>query len=198
MARTAGSHGIKTKALICENAFIIAGHVGFEALTMRDLARACGIQVAAIYYYFPDKQSLLMSLLSDHFDQLHQITAQCAPDDTARDRLIAFAQNHVVFHATHRAQALLASQELRSLSKANASLILPRRQSYERQLRQILRDGLRDQSFMITDIALTSLAILAMLTEVSVWVRPDAQTSLVQTAHHYALLALKIVVAKPA
>lgn len=195
MARIAGSDSTKTRALICEKALVLSAKTGFEALTMRDLAGACGIQVAAIYYYFPDKQSLLVSLLTVHYDLLLHGASAIPINAAAETKLLAFAKFHIEFHAMHRTQALLAAQELRSLTKANASLILPRRQAFERHLRKILNDGVKVGAFNIIDVALMSIALLAMLTEIAVWLREDGKTSLAQVADHYAKIILKMVVA---
>lgn len=192
MARIAGSDSAKTRALICEKALALSAQVGFEALTMRALAGAVGVQVAAIYHYFPDKQSLLASLLNTHFDRLLEAARTLPASGPAKERMLAFARFHITDHAMHRPSALLAAQELRSLNRANASVILPKRQTYERKLRQILSDGLDEGTLDVQDINLLSAAMLAMLTEVAIWFRPGGKSSLEDVADAYALTALKM------
>jgi AcrR family transcriptional regulator len=193
MARIAGSDSTKTKALICEKALGLAAQTGFDALTMRALAAACNLQVAAIYHYFPDKQSLLASLLTTHFDRLLNAANALPAQPTATARLLSFARFHIVFHATHKPEALLAQQELRSLTRGNADVILPKRHSYERVLRRILVDGMADNSFAIPDPNLSCAAMLAMLSEIAVWYRAGGKATLDETSNAYALAALKMV-----
>ena len=193
MARIAGSDSTKTRALICEKALGLSAQTGFEALTMRSLAAAAGVQVAAIYHYFLDKQTLLASLLSVHFDHLLDAASTLPRSGPARDRLLSFARFHIQYHATHRTESLLAAQELRSLSRDNARLILPKRQAYERILRQILTDGMADKSFSVADLGLTSAAMLAMLTEIAIWFRPGGKSTLDNVSDAFASAALKMV-----
>jgi AcrR family transcriptional regulator len=195
MARIAGSDSVKTRALICEKALLLSAQTGFEALTMRALSSAAGVQVAAIYHYFPDKQSLLASLLTAHFDGLLAAAHALPQAAPAPQRLVNFATFHILHHANHRTEALLAAQELRSLNRANAGIILPKRQTYERLMRTILSEGVADGSFHVADIGLTSAAVLAMLTEVAIWYRPGGKASLDEVAQSYARMALKMVAA---
>jgi AcrR family transcriptional regulator len=195
MARIAGSDSVKTRALICEKALALSAQAGFEALTMRVLAAAAGIQVAAIYHYFPDKQSLLASLLIVHFDRLLEGVRALPQGTPASVRLLSFAQFHIAFHAAQRLQCLFAAQELRSLNRTNARIILPKRQAYERVLQHILRDGVADKSLAVLDPGLSAAAVLAMLTEIAIWFRPDGKATLDETALTYAHVALKMVAA---
>lgn len=193
MARIAGSDSAKTRALICKKALELSAQTGFEALTMRALAAAVGVQVAALYHYFPDKQSLLASLLTAHYDRLITEVNALPQAATAPDRLLAFAQFHIAYHATHRPQTLLALQELRSLTRANASQILPKRQAYERVLRHILSDGASNTVFSVPDISLTATALLAMLSEVAIWFRASGKANLHEVSSHFAGTVLKMV-----
>jgi AcrR family transcriptional regulator len=193
MARIAGSDSTKTRALICEKALTLAAQTGFEALTMRALAASVGVQVAALYHYFPDKQSLLASLLITHFDRLLEAARALPQTGPSPQRFVSFAAFHVTYHAMHRPEALLGAQEMRSLSRANASVILPKRQSYERILRQILHDGITDKSFSIANNALTAAAILAMLSETAIWFRSGGKFALHEVANDFATSALKMI-----
>jgi AcrR family transcriptional regulator len=193
MARIAGSDSAKTRALICAKALELSAQTGFEALTMRALATAVGVQVAALYHYFPDKQSLLASLLNDHFDQLLAHEHALPASGQAKNRLLAFARAHIMYHAVNRASALFAMQELRGLSRANADIVLHKRQIYERLLRHILSDGVGEGAFEVSDIALTSAGLLAMLSEVAIWFRPGGKTNLDEISNAYASAALRFV-----
>ena len=62
--------------------------------------------------------------------------------------------------------------ELRSLSRERLSAMLKLRAAYEKELRQILRDGAASGVFRIDDIGLTTMAIIQMITGVIVWFRP--------------------------
>ena len=66
MARTIGSDGEKTQNAIREAAVRLIARRGFEAVSMRLLAAEVGVQAAALYRYFPNKEELLFSLMREH------------------------------------------------------------------------------------------------------------------------------------
>lgn len=64
---------------------------GYEAVSMREIAAAVGVQAAALYYHFPDKQSLYLATMDYAFkDQLKRPTAALNGDDLPLVRLQRF------------------------------------------------------------------------------------------------------------
>lgn len=193
MARVAGSEAVKTKAAIVKAALLLISQGGFEALTMRKLSAAVGLQVGALYYHFKDKQALLAFLLEQHFDRLSGEIGALKPLETLSEALVQFCRFHIVFHANHRLNAMLAAQEMRSLDRGNAAILLKKRSNYERNLRDILSAGLGGGDFKIDDIGLTTSGILALLTEVAIWFRSGGKQTLEEMAAGQAAMILKMV-----
>jgi len=52
------------------------------------------------------------------------------------------------------------------------------RERYERNLGEILAAGIRDGSFKIADLRVTTMAIIAMLTGITSWYRSDGRLDL--------------------
>ncbi len=67
---------------------------GSSAMSMRQLAQACGVQVAAIYHYFPSKDELLRSVVEErrYSARLVEMPLDLAVSDPAEDRLRAVFQ----------------------------------------------------------------------------------------------------------
>lgn len=195
MARTAGSEGTKTKVSIAETALRLIAQGGFEALTMRALSAGVGLQVGALYYHFKDKQALLAFLLDRHFDKLLSEFGELKLAAVPADRLVQFNNFHIMFHANDRLSAMLAAQEMRSLDRVNAAILLKKRGNYERLLRLILQDGVGAGAFEIDEIGLTATGILALLTEVAIWFRPGGKQTLDEMAAGQAAMILKMVTA---
>ncbi len=193
MARIAGSDGTKTKAAIVDAALLLIAQGGFEALTMRKLSAAVGLQVGALYYHFNDKQALLVFLLGQHFDRLLSKLGELKRPELMPEALVQFSQFHIQFHANHRLSAMLAAQEMRSLDRSNAAILLKIRGNYEKKLRDILSAGVGNGDFKIEEIGLTTGAILALLTEVSIWFRPGGKQTLDEMAGSHAAMVLKMV-----
>lgn len=190
MARTIGSDGAKTRERIRLKALELTARHGFEALTMRQLAGAAGLQVGALYYHFPDKQALLLALMEAHLGSL--LDANLPGAGEASDQLLDFCRRHILFHIQNRQAGHVANNELRSLNRENLAAVLKLRGQYEKRLRQILQEGVLSGQFQISQPPLMSAAILGMLGEVCVWYRDGGAQTLDEVAIAYAVTALRM------
>jgi AcrR family transcriptional regulator len=193
MARTAGSDGKKTRAAIHAKALELIVRHGFEALTMRQLADAVGLQAGALYHYYPSKQALLLALMETHLKAALEAADLVANEGAAPARLTAFARFHILHHVRHRQANHVANNELRSLSRENFASVMKLRTAYEKKLRSILKDGADAGAFAMQDAQVTGAALLAMLNEVIVWFREGGKFTIAETAEMYAQMALKMV-----
>jgi AcrR family transcriptional regulator len=194
MARTTGSDGEKTEAAIRAAAEMLIARHGYEAVSMRQLASEVGVQAAALYRYFPTKEELLFTLLSEHMQELAAAWERAKPEtgDPAR-RLAAFVANHIRFHVMRRHSTHVSNMELRSLSRERLSAMLKLRSAYEKELRAILRDGAEQGVFAIDDVGLTAMAIIQMITGVIVWFRPDERLSVSEVTETYLAMTMRLV-----
>jgi AcrR family transcriptional regulator len=198
MARTAGSNGEATQAAIRDAAATLMARYGYEAVSMRQLAAEVGVQAAALYRYFPTKEDLLFTLMREHMQALlaSWVAERPAHGDPVA-RLSAFVSNHIRFHVARRHSTHVSNMELRSLSPARLTAILKLRGQYEKELRQILREGAEARLFRIDDAALTAMAIIQMITGVIVWFRPPEtdheRLSVAQVAHTYHTMTMRLV-----
>ena len=194
MARTAGSDGEKTEAAIRDASVALIARHGFEAVTMRQLAAEVGVQAAALYRYFPTKEDLLFTLMHDHMTGLTASWQDARPGQTSAEAgLAAFVRNHIAFHVARRNATHISNLELRSLSPERLTAILKLRNSYEKELRQILRDGADAGAFDIDDAQLTAMAIIQMITGVIVWFRPGDRLSVDEVTDTYLNMAMRLV-----
>lgn len=194
MARTTGSDGEKTEAALREAALMLMARHGYEAMSMRQLAAEVGVQAAALYRYYATKEDLLYALLNEHMDQLiagWEVAAPTSLDPS--ERLAAFVRHHVSFHVARRHSTHVSNMELRSLSPERLTAVLRLRTSYEKNLRQILRDGAESGAFAIDDVGLTAMAIIQMITGVIVWFRPDERLSVGEVTETYLKMTLRLV-----
>jgi AcrR family transcriptional regulator len=197
MARTTGSDGERTERALREAALTLMARHGYDAVTMRQLAAEVGVQAAALYRYFPTKEDLLFTLMREHMEGLLAAWEKARPSSPApAARLSAFVRNHIRFHVERRHSTHVSNMELRSLSRERLTSMLRLRSAYEKELRQILRDGAEDGTFAVEEPALTAMAIIQMITGVIVWFRPDERLSVEEVAETYLGMTLRLVGAK--
>ena len=174
MSRTAGSHGPATLAAIRKSGLRLIYQHGYEALTLRQLAADVGILSGSLYNHIKTKQDLLFTLVRDHMtDLLANLNAALAGRDEPAEALAAFVRLHVTYHMERRYEVYIANSELRSLEPANRATIIAMREAYEARLIRILEQGVAAGRFRVVDTRIGAFAIIAMLTGICTWYRPD-------------------------
>ncbi|MBP7335891.1 TetR/AcrR family transcriptional regulator [Niveispirillum sp.] len=195
MARTAGSHGPKTMEAIRKAALTLIYRKGYEAITLRQLADAVGIQPGSLYNHVRNKQDILFDLVHDHMTTLLAEVQQAVPAGaTPLAQLEAFIAFHVGYHITRREQVFIANSELRSLEAGNHAAIVALRKRYEGVLIDILRRGAENGSLRAEDPTIAAYAILSMLTGICSWYQPSGRKSAEQLVTMHRDLILRGIV----
>ena len=193
MARRIGSDGTRTHAAIREAAIRLIARYGYEALSMRRLAEEVGLGAAALYRYFPNKQTMLVSLMEDHMVEMLDAWQAAEASGPAADRLEAFTRFHIRFHWPRIDSLFLSYMELRSLSEQNFAHIEDLRNRYERGVVAILSDGQSNGEFSPMDPRVTARAIIALLNGLTTWYRPDGPISREEIEDIYWSMVARVV-----
>lgn len=76
--------------VILDNALALMSAHGAAGMSMRGLAKACNLQVAAIYHYFDSKADLLTAVVAERqYGERLQLPLEVNPEDPPADRLRA-------------------------------------------------------------------------------------------------------------
>jgi len=193
MARTAGSIGKETEKRVLREALTLFAHRGYAAVSMRQIAGACGIQAGALYNYFPTKQSILHGLMKTHMQDLLAALDAEPVHNSPITALEAFARFHIRYHIDKPEGVFVSYMELRNLEPGPYSEIMKLRQAYERRLRGILRDGQTTGAFRIDDVPVTAMAIISMMTGVNTWFRYGGRLGVEEIEKIYVNLVLSVV-----
>ncbi len=65
--------GKEKVALILDAAKSLIGSRGNDAVSMREIAKHCGIAPSSIYQYFPDKNALLAAIMEESFEKIRDM-----------------------------------------------------------------------------------------------------------------------------
>jgi len=191
MARTVGSSGPKTLAAIRQAGLDLIYRHGYEAMSLRRLAAEVGLREGSLYNHIASKQELLFSLVDDHMDQLLAAMQEAMEGITGGEaRLRAFVTFHLTYHMQRQAEVFVINSELRSLDEAGLKTIVAKRDAYEEALVEILRLGSQEGSFASADCRVAAKAIIAMLTGVCTWFKPEGRLSIDQIVPLYIRLVM--------
>src|SRR6266481_3958854 len=160
---------------------------GYNAATMRDIARMAGIQAASIYYHYASKQALLVEIMDTHMQRLDaKLEHIVGKQGTVQQRLYEAIANHIHLHTRYKSEFFIIDTEIRALEGNNRTYILSLRDHYEALLQDLLQDGMEQGVFRSSDVKVLSYAIIAMCTEVSTWFRPNGRLSVQQVIDLYS------------
>lgn len=181
--------GRSMRDCILDAAVQLFAEYGYHAAPLRTIALHAGIKAASIYHHYPNKQSLLVEIMETHMQRLNEsikriIQLQLEPGRCLHEAIA----NHIRMHTTSKSEFFIIDTEIRSLEGKNRSYILSLRDQYEAYLQTVLRDGMEKGIFRDCDVKVTSYAIIAMCTQVSVWFRDGGRLTVQQVIDMYSQL----------
>lgn len=192
--RTLGSKGEETERLLREAGVKLMAVYGYEAVSLRMLAKEVGIQAGSLYNYISNKQDFLFSLLSQIIQDLNEEMAGAMDGvEDPVERLKRFIAVHIDFHTRRKDEVFIGNMELRSLERGHRDAIVKMRNAYEDQLKGILRAGVESGVFQVRDIKVARLALFAMITSISNWYRPDGPNTIRELIDEYTTLAFAML-----
>lgn len=195
--RTVGSKGETTELLLREAGVRLIAKHGYEAVSLRMLAKEVGIQAGSLYNYINNKQEFLFDLLASIIrDLVEEMTQELDGLTDPSERLHVFIRRHIEFHTSRKEEVFIGNMELRSLTPENFKLIQRMRDDYEAILGSIIEDGRKAGQFHCPDPAVAKLAIINMLTAISSWYRPEGRRRIETLIEEYTRMIFLMLEAK--
>ncbi len=183
--------GVETRDEIEEAAVDLFARLGYHATSMRAIAEAADIQPAAIYHWFPSKESILIQLQNDFMERLTDaVTTAMAAVRRPALKLAAAVREHVVYHGLNTREAFVTDSEIRALSDGAREALLESRDGYEEVFRSLIVDGIEEGELKTPDPAVATYAILLQCTGVALWYQPDGPLPLERIAELHIELVL--------
>ncbi len=187
--RTIGSKGENTELLLREAGVRLIAQHGYEAVSLRMLAKEVGIQAGSLYNYISNKQQFLFDLLAAIIrDLVEEMTRELEGLTDPSERLRIFIRRHIDFHTRRKEEVFIGNMELRSLTPEHSRVIRQMRDEYEAILRTIIKDGLECGQFRCSDPGIVKLAILTMLTAIASWYRLEGRRNIEALTAEYTTL----------
>ncbi|WP_180899108.1 TetR/AcrR family transcriptional regulator [Martelella soudanensis] len=192
--RTLGSKGEVTEKLLREAGIRLIARHGYDAVSLRHLAKEVGIQAGSLYNYISNKQDFLHALMGDIIRDLNNDMEQAmAGLDDPLEMLRAFIRVHILFHTKRKDEVFIGNMELRSLTDENRADIVKMRDEYEDRLDHILKKGQESGIFRFSNRRTVRLALFAMLTQIANWYSPKGKESISSITEEYIDLAVAML-----
>ena len=150
---------------------------GFARTGMREIVREAGLSPANLYYYFRGKDELLAFCQDHALDRmLAEVGRARRTKRSAAERLKSVIRAQVLCMLDDLAGAA-AHLEVDVLPSRVRVRIVGKRDRYERAVRRLIEEGVRENRFVTSDPALAARAILGAVNWSARWYDPGGERS---------------------
>lgn len=150
---------------------------GFADTGMRDIAMAADLSPANLYHYFNGKDEILFYCQDRALNRmLDGITASRRSVRDPAERLRAVLVTHLLT-MLDEVEGATAHLQVEGLAPALRARIVRKRDRYERALRRLIAEGVREGAFAAGNTSLLARAMLGALNWTVTWYRPQGPLS---------------------
>jgi AcrR family transcriptional regulator len=164
---------------------------GYNATSMNDLAKECGLFKGSLYHYFKNKEAILQEVIQSYFEYL---LLYLEPINSSKampaEKLRMSLEIQIRAIEANRDAVSVALREDRAISNPYREAYIAQRNRLEDHLASILAEGIEKGVFRKVDIRLTTKAILGMCNWATVWYSRSGRLSSKAIAKHFTDLAI--------
>lgn len=172
---------------------------GYAGTSLKSVADELGISTPALYWYFPSKEDLYVSVIEQAMNDFMSYVLQSITDSDPVFKLSELVRAHVTWQLQ---QPELARAFDRTMSvkgprtgipEARLEPIVKLELEYVETVRSILREGVQEGVFAVDDVKTTAFAIITLCEYVTTWYNPDGDLSVAAVANRYEGLVRRMV-----
>jgi AcrR family transcriptional regulator len=163
---------------------------GIAAAGMREIAEEAGLSPGNLYHYFSGKDEILLFCQERTLERM--LAAVKEARGTAAERLRAVLQAHV-HSMLDELESATAHLDVEALPEGMRAQMIEKRDVYERAIRAIVADGVKNREFARCDASLVTRAMLGAVNWTARWYRPDGPqtpTEIAQALSDYLVKGL--------
>jgi AcrR family transcriptional regulator len=153
-----------TKVSILRSAAKLFAQNGFDATSVREIAKNSGVNIAMIYYYFQTKEGLYQEILEDACRALSLSLADCI--DRKRDpeeNIYCFIKTYINFLQNHKTLHLIFLRETISQTKLMKIIVKKYGLKIFGLVHGIIEEGVEKGVFREQDTTLSTINLFSMI-----------------------------------
>ena len=164
---------------------------GYHASSMREIARAVKVEQAALYYYYPSKQSLLYEIIKQNLQDLTaNIDAEVESAENTTEKVRAFL-NMLVRHVLKRREEAGLTPEMRNLNRKQRNELRQMNMDYIDKFRRLLDKGVKEKAIRPCDTKFSAMLLLSGAISIAQWYRRDGSLTADEIAEIFADQAMQ-------
>lgn len=157
---------------------------GYDNATTRELAGMAGVSKASIYYHFKDKEEILLNVLKNAVEQLHDAFKLCVSDEEEPQKnLFNIVFNLLNIIQTDKMQIGLLIKEIERLKPEQRGLIQKKVHAAYKLVEDEIKKLESQGKLKSLNINALSFSLLAMCNWTYHWFEPDKPLTTEDLAH---------------
>ncbi len=165
-------HGIKRLAVLREAAASF-NYKGYHATSLAEIAESLGVTKAALYHYFPNKNSLLSACFAHAMEACFASLERGKKEGrNGREKLILTLRLYL-HELIDELNCCVVLMEEQALEPEDRLKLVKERDRFERSLRALVKEGVADGSIAPCDPKLAIFVVLGALNWVPKWFKPS-------------------------
>ena len=153
-----------TKAHILREAERLFAKHGYSGVSMREIAEACKMTKANLYYYFKDKESLYVQVLeADMLALISALEQASQQGGTCREKITRFAETFMNLVREKNTLIQMTMRHFGGLEREIRGLVRRYRVHLMEPIERVLQEGVRRRELCALNTRLAALSLLGMM-----------------------------------
>jgi len=162
--------------LIYQTAAKIIHEQGYDATSLNDIAKACGLTKAGLYHYVSSKESLLYEIMNHGMDLVESdVLAPARLVEDPRDRLRTIVRTYANLIMMERQAMTIMVNETNGLNGKRRDKIRERRQIFYNFVGETIQRIKDEHGVAVADVGVTTLNFVGCLVWLAYWYHADGR-----------------------
>jgi AcrR family transcriptional regulator len=149
---------------------------GYEKTSIRDIAAHLGMTNAGIYYYFKNKQQMLVDIMNYGIDQALARMRQELPQIKSTEEKIAWiVRSQIEFYSKNRSQTKASVYESGALEAKYAKTMHKKDKEYVQLVKQVVEQIVGENPDIAITTEVATVSLLGMLNWLVHWYDPEGR-----------------------
>ena len=157
---------------------------GYHATTLDQIAEEIGITKPALYYYITNKEDILRTIINRILEPMQEVVDVGQSDISPREKMRKIINILVQSAAERKETTLLAFEQANILPKRSREALRRRQKEVERTVENILKEGIKQGCFAVSDAKMAGFAVLAVSNWLYHWYNPEGGMTPPEIADH--------------
>ncbi len=171
---------------------------GYQATSMREIARELGMNPSSLYHYFSSKEEILFKLMNEAMGAaLVTLDAICREPLPPRERLEKVLNFYIRYYAGDQERLVLLVNEMNSLTEEHRLLLAEKQRKYVTLISSILEELSGWGELKDLDATIAAFAFFGMVHYTIKWYHRDGPVDLDRLAQNFVEIFTGGVLAGP-